>query len=105
MVDKTDGVYNGNILEFKLTINNLNKTLLQAIKYILRMRIKGESVLAKILLVSLNDTTLYNYLQKTSATIVLRGAIVTDPGKLQFTKRTSETERHHRKNKLALWSE
>ena len=43
LVDNTDGVYNGNILEFKLTINNLNKTLLQAIKYLSRMRIKGKS--------------------------------------------------------------
>ena len=32
-VDNTDGVYNGNIFEFKLTINDLNKTLFQVIKY------------------------------------------------------------------------
>ncbi|MBE6010144.1 MAG: hypothetical protein E7236_05775 [Lachnospiraceae bacterium] len=64
LVDNTDGVYNGNILEFKLNINNLNKTLFQAIKYLSRMRIKGESVPATILLVSLNDTTVYVYKSK-----------------------------------------
>ena len=61
LVDNTDGVYNGNILEFKLTINDLNKTLFQAIKYLSKRRIKGESVPATILLVSLNDTTVYVY--------------------------------------------
>ena len=64
LIDNTDGVFNGNILEFKLNINNLNKTLFQAIKYLSRMRIKGESVPATILLVSLNDTTVYVYKSK-----------------------------------------
>ena len=64
LVDNTDGVYNGNILEFKLTINNLNKTLLQAIKYLSRMRIKGKSVPATILLIDLNATTVYVYKSK-----------------------------------------
>lgn len=45
LVDNTDGVYNGNIFEFKLNISNLNKTLFQAIKYLSKMRVKGESVL------------------------------------------------------------
>lgn len=40
LVDNTDGVYNGNIFEFKLTINNLNKTLFQVIKYLSKMRVK-----------------------------------------------------------------
>lgn len=61
LIDNTDGVYNGNLLEFKLNINNLNKVLFQAIKYLSKMRIKGESVPAKILLVDLNATTLYIY--------------------------------------------
>ena len=34
LIDYTDGVYNGNILEFKLNINELNKVLFQAIKYL-----------------------------------------------------------------------
>lgn len=61
LVDNTDGVYNGNIIEFKLTINNLNRTLFQAIKYLSKMRIKGESVPATILLIDLNSTLVYVY--------------------------------------------
>ena len=61
LVDNTDGVYNGNIFEFKLNISNLNKTLFQAIKYLSKMRVKGESVPATILLVDLNATTVYVY--------------------------------------------
>ena len=61
LVDNTDGVYNGNIFEFKLNINNLNKTLFQAIKYLPKMRIKGESVPATILIIDLNATTVYVY--------------------------------------------
>lgn len=41
LVDNTDGVYNGNLFEFKLSIGNLNRVLFQAIKYCSRMRIKG----------------------------------------------------------------
>ncbi len=59
--DYTDGVVNGNILEFKLQISNLNSTLLQAIKYLSVMRIKGKPVPKNILLVSLNDDMCYVY--------------------------------------------
>ncbi len=61
LADNTDGVYNGVLLEFKLNINNLNTVLFQAIKYLSRMRIKGESVPAKILLISLNNRVAYEY--------------------------------------------
>ena len=61
LVDNTDGIFNGNILEFKLNISNLNKVLFQAIKYLSKMRIKGESVPATILLIDLNSTTVYVY--------------------------------------------
>ena len=61
LVDNTDGVYKGTIFEFKLTINNLNKTLFQSIKYLSKIRVKGESVPATILLVDLNATTVYVY--------------------------------------------
>ena len=61
LIDNTDGVDNGNLYEFKLTISNLNKTLFQAIKYLSKMRIKGESVPATIILVDLNATTAYVY--------------------------------------------
>lgn len=61
LVDNTDGIFNGNILEFKLNISNLNKVLFQAIKYLSKMRIKGESVPATILLIDLNLTIVYVY--------------------------------------------
>lgn len=57
----TDGVVNGNLLEFKLNIENLNKTLFQAIKYLSKMRINGESVPKNILLISLNTEECYRY--------------------------------------------
>ncbi len=61
LVDNTDGVYHGNILEFKLNINNTGKVLFQAIKYLSKMRLKGESVPARILLIDLNATKVYVY--------------------------------------------
>lgn len=59
LIDNTDGVWNGNILEFKLNISNINKVLFQTIKYLSKMRIKGESIPANIILVSLNDHLAY----------------------------------------------
>lgn len=61
LVDNTDGVYHGNILEFKLNINNTGKVLFQAIKYLSKMRMKGEPVPARILLIDLNATKVYVY--------------------------------------------
>lgn len=59
LVDNTDGVCNGNLLEFKLSINNVNKVLFQSIKYLSKLRIKGKSVPANILLISLNEELCY----------------------------------------------
>ena len=64
LVDNTDGVYHGNILEFKLNINNTGKVLFQAIKYLSKMRVKGESVPARILLIDLNAAKVYVYNSK-----------------------------------------
>lgn len=61
LIDNTDGVWNGLIYEFKLEINNINKALFQAIKYLSRMRIKGESVPATILLIDLNGHKAYKF--------------------------------------------
>lgn len=61
LLDYTDGVVNGNLLEFKLKIDNLNTVLFQAIKYLSRMRINGESVPKNILLLSLNTSECYVY--------------------------------------------
>lgn len=59
--DNTDGVINGNLLEFKININDLNAVLFQAIKYLSGFRIKGKSVPANIILISLNDKKAYLY--------------------------------------------
>lgn len=59
--DNTDGIINGNILEFKLNINNLNSVLFQTIKYLSALRIKGKEIPANIILISLNDKKAYLY--------------------------------------------
>ena len=61
LADNNDGVLNGNLLEFKLRISDLNATLFQAIKYLSSRRIKGKAVPANILLVDLNGETAYLY--------------------------------------------
>lgn len=61
LVDNTDGVHHGNIMEFKLNISNTGKVLFQVIKYLSRMRVKGESIPARILLIDLNATKVYVY--------------------------------------------
>ncbi len=59
--DNTDGTLRGNLLEFKLNINDLNSVLFQAIKYLSAFRIKGKPVPANIILISLNDGKAYHY--------------------------------------------
>lgn len=59
--NNNDGVLNGNLLEFKLVISDLNAVLFQCIKYLSALRIKGEPVPANIILVSLNEETAYLY--------------------------------------------
>lgn len=61
LADNNDGVLNGNLLEFKLRISDLNATLFQAIKYLSSRRIKGKAVPANIVLVDLNGRTAYLY--------------------------------------------
>lgn len=61
LVDNTDGIYNGVLLEFKLNINNPNSVLKQTIKYLSFIRIKGENIPATILLIDLNNTIVYQY--------------------------------------------
>ena len=60
--DYTDGVIDGTLFEFK-NVNDfdINKVLSQAIKYLSRMRIKGESIPANILLIDLTDDYVYHY--------------------------------------------
>ena len=64
LTDYSDGVLNGNLLEMKASIKDLNATLFQAIKYLSAFRIKGKSVPATILLIDLNQETAYVYNSK-----------------------------------------
>lgn len=59
--DNTDGVLNGNILEFKKNITDLNAVLFQTIKYLSSMRVKGKPIPRNIVLISLNDGMSYIY--------------------------------------------
>lgn len=61
IADNTDGVLNGNILEFKKNITDLNAVLFQTIKYLSSMRVKGKSIPKNIILISLNDGICYVY--------------------------------------------
>ena len=61
LTDSTDGVLNGNILEFKKNIADLNAVLFQTIKYLSSMRVKGKSIPRNIILISLNDGICYIY--------------------------------------------
>lgn len=59
LTDYTDGYLNGNLLEFKVVINDINSVLFQAIKYLSARRIKGREIPRNILLVSLTNQKVY----------------------------------------------
>lgn len=61
LADDNDGVLNGNLLEFKLRISDLNAVLFQCIKYLSVLRIKGKPVPANIIIVDLNVGQAYLY--------------------------------------------
>lgn len=61
LADDNDGVLNGNLLEFKLRVSDLNTVLFQCIKYLSALRIKGKPVPANIVIVDLNSEQAYLY--------------------------------------------
>lgn len=61
LADDNDGVLNGNLLEFKLRVNDLNAVLFQSIKYLSARRIKGKPVPANIVIVDLCGEKAYLY--------------------------------------------
>lgn len=61
LADDNDGVLKGNLLEFKLRVNDLNTVLFQCIKYLSALRIKGKPVPANIVIVDLNSEQAYLY--------------------------------------------
>ena len=61
LADNNDGVLNGNLLEFKLRVSDLNTHLFQCIKYLSALRIKGRPVPKNILIIDANGETAYLY--------------------------------------------
>lgn len=61
IADGNDGVINGNLLEFKIRLDNLNAALFQSIKYLSARRLKGKPVPANIVIVSLAESVAYIY--------------------------------------------
>lgn len=61
LAHNTDGIHNGNLLEFKLNISDLNSVLFQAVKYLSKLRVRGVDVPAHILLVDLNQRSVYRF--------------------------------------------
>ena len=61
LADNNDGVLNGNLLEFKLHISDLNAVLFQSIKYLSALRTKGKPIPAGIHLVDLNAGIVYYF--------------------------------------------
>lgn len=61
LADDNDGVLNGNLIEFKLRVNDLNAVLFQCVKYLSALRIKGKPVPANVVIVDLNGEQAYLY--------------------------------------------
>lgn len=59
--NNNDGVLNGNLIEFKLSVKDLNEVLFQCIKYLSALRIRGIPVPKNIVVISLNSATAYLY--------------------------------------------
>ncbi len=57
--NNTDWIIRWTIIEFKLSISNINSVLFQSIKYLSRLRNLGKNIPSQILLVSLNNETAY----------------------------------------------
>ena len=61
LADNNDGVINGNLLEFKLHVTDLNAVLFQCIKYLSALRVKGKPVPANILVIDINAACVWLY--------------------------------------------
>ena len=59
--DNNDGVINGNLIEFKIHVKDLNVVLFQCIKYLSALRVKGKPVPANIVIVDVNAAMAWLY--------------------------------------------
>lgn len=64
LADDNDGVLNGNLLEFKRSVSDLNANLFQCVKYLSARRLKGKPVPARILIVDLCSEVAYAYMSE-----------------------------------------
>lgn len=60
-VHSTDGIIGDLLLEFKITIKDVNAVLFQAIKYLSHLRLNGHAVPGHILLISYNEELAYYF--------------------------------------------
>ena len=61
IANNNDGVINGNLLEFKLRVSDLNAHLFQCIKYLSALRVKGHPIPANIIIIDCNGEMAYRY--------------------------------------------
>ena len=59
--NNNDGVINGNLIEFKLSVKDLNEVLSQCIKYLSALRIKGTPIPGNVIIIDLNSTKAFLY--------------------------------------------
>lgn len=114
--NNNDGQLGDLLIEFKLSINDINRVLFQTIKYLSALRIKGKPVPRHILLISLNNGRAYvfdaqNYLKDIEKTYI-GGASKNDEGFIagepqsiwQYTKEPDQSMMvmlmKHAKNRL-----
>ena len=51
LADDNDGVINGNLLEFKLRVADVNSVLFQCVKYLSARRLKGKPIPSNIVII------------------------------------------------------
>ena len=61
ITDYNDGVLNGNLLEFKLHVTDMNAALFQCVKYLSALRAKGKPVPASVHIIDLNAATAWHF--------------------------------------------
>lgn len=64
LADDNDGVINGNLLEFKLRVADVNSVLFQCVKYLSARRLKGKPIPSNIVIISLEESIAYVYRSK-----------------------------------------
>ena len=61
ITDYNDGVLNGNLLEFKRPVTDLNAAVFQCVKYLSALRVKGKPVPASFHVIDVNTATAWHF--------------------------------------------